>query len=57
MATQTAQEQVGKWIIEATSGYNDGWVQQHYREQLQDLYNTLNGLSFILKNKNAEKSD
>ena len=53
----TAQEQVGKWIIEATSNYNDGYTKLHYQEQLQDVYNTLNDLDFIVKNKNAKESN
>jgi len=53
----TAQDQIDKWIIEATSSYNDGWTQQHYRDQLQEVYDRLNVLEFILKDKNGKKSN
>ena len=53
----TAQDQIDKWIIEATSSYNDGWTQQHYRDQLQEFYDRLNVLEFILKDKNGKKSN
>ena len=46
-------ETIDKWIIEATSGYNDGWTQKHYRDQLQGVYDRLNDLEFILKDKNG----
>mgnify|MGYP003649356598 CR=1 FL=1 len=49
-------ETIDKWIIEATSGYNDGWTQKHYRDQLQGVYDRLNDLEFILKDKNGNKS-
>ena len=45
MSTET----IDKWIIEATSNYNDGWTQKHYRDQLQEVYDRLNQLEFILK--------
>ena len=53
----TAQDQIDKWIIEATSSYNDGWTQQYYRDQLQEVYDRLNVLEFILKDKNGKESN
>jgi|10_taG_2_1085330.scaffolds.fasta_scaffold00231_24 hypothetical protein len=47
---------IEKWITEATSGYNDGWTQKHYRDQLQEIYDRLNGLSFILKDENGKEN-
>ena len=48
---------IDKWIIEATSSYNDGWTQKHYRDQLQEVYDRLNQLEFILKDKNGKESE
>ena len=53
MSTET----IDKWIIEATSNYNDGWTQKHYRDQLQEVYDRLNQLEFILKDKNGKESN
>ena len=52
MSTET----IDKWIIEATSNYNDGWTQKQYRDQLQEVYDRLNQLEFILKDKNGKES-
>jgi len=51
------QDNINKWIIEAQSDHNDGWTKQYYRDELQKIYDRLNQLEFILKNKNAEKSN
>jgi len=53
MSTET----IDKWIIEATSNHNDGWTKQYYRDELQKIYDRLNQLEFILKNKNGEESN
>ena len=29
--------QIQKWQIEATSPYNDGWTQMHYREKIRQI--------------------
>ena len=42
-----------KWVIEATSSHNDGYTQKHYRDELQGVYDRLNQLEFILKDKNG----
>jgi|ETNmetMinimDraft_5_1059913.scaffolds.fasta_scaffold00401_23 hypothetical protein len=53
----TAQDQIDKWVMEATSSYNDGWTQKHYRDLLQEVYDRLNQLEFILKDKNGKESN
>jgi len=50
-------ETIDKWIIEATSSHNDGWTQKHYHDQLQEVYDRLNQLEFILKDKNGKESN
>ena len=50
-------ETIDKWIIEATSSHNDGWTQKHYRDQLQEVYDRLNQLEFISKDKNGKESN
>jgi len=44
-----ADSVITNWVIEATSGYNDGWTQQHYRDLLQGLYDQLKDLEFLKK--------
>ena len=46
-----------KWVIEATSSHNDGYTQKHYRDELQGVYDRLNQLEFILKDKNGKESN
>jgi len=55
--TDTVGGTIEKWIAEATSGHNDGWTQKHYRDQLQEVYDRLNQLEFILKDKNGKDSN
>jgi len=33
--------QIQKWQIEATSPYNDGWTQTHYREKIRQIKEAL----------------
>jgi hypothetical protein len=33
--------QIHKWQIEATSPYNDGWTQTHYREKIRQIKEAL----------------
>ena len=35
---------IDKWIVEATSGHNDGWTKLHYTEQLLEIKDRLNSL-------------
>jgi hypothetical protein len=49
MSKDTQKSSVVNWIIEATSGHNDGWTQQHYRDLLQGLYDQLKDLEFLKK--------
>lgn len=44
-----ADSVITNWVIEATSGHNDGWTQQHYRDLLQGLYDQLKDLEFLKK--------
>ena len=44
-----ADSVITNWIVEATSGHNDGWTQQHYRDLLQGLYDQLKDLEFLKK--------
>lgn len=34
MTIDTVEYEIRKMIIEARSGHNDGWVQEHYRNEL-----------------------
>ena len=38
---------IHKWVIEATSNHNDGWVRQHYINKLKKLKGELNSLEFL----------
>jgi len=42
---------IEKWIIEATSGHNDGWTKLHYMQQLSEIKDRLNSLEFLNKDK------
>ena len=46
-------ETIEKWIIEATSGYNDGYTRLHYTKQLSEIKNRLNSLEFLKKHKDG----
>ena len=48
-------ETIEKWIIEATSGYNDGWTRLHYTKQLSKIKERLNSLEFLNKDKIKEQ--
>jgi hypothetical protein len=37
MTFENVEFEVRKMIAEATSGYNDGWVQEEYRNRLIEL--------------------
>lgn len=50
-----ADSVITNWVIEATSGHNDGWTQQHYRDLLQGLYDQLKDLEFLKKIKMTEQ--
>jgi len=45
---------IDKWIVEATSGHNDGWTKLHYTEQLLEIKDRLNSLEFLNKDKIKE---
>ena len=51
MITKTIE----KWIIEATSGHNDGWTRLHYTKQLSEIKERLNSLEFLNKDKIKEQ--
>ncbi len=44
---------IEKWIIEATSGHNDGYTRLHYTKQLSEIKNRLNSLEFLKKHKDG----
>ena len=52
--TDTVGGTIEKWIIEATSNYNDGWTRLHYTEQLSEIKERLNSLEFLNKDKIKE---
>ena len=52
--TDTVGGTIEKWIIEATSNYNDGWTRLHYTEQLSEIKDRLNSLEFLNKDKIKE---
>jgi hypothetical protein len=52
--TDTVGGTIDKWIIEATSGHNDGWTKLHYIEQLSEIKDRLNSLEFLNKDKIKE---
>ena len=52
--TDTVEGTIEKWIIEATSGHNDGWTRLHYIEQLMEIKDRLNSLEFLNKDKIKE---
>lgn len=39
-----AIELLKKWEVEAKSGHNDGYVQRHYKEKLEEVRNYLEDL-------------
>ena len=45
----TIESTINKWIVEATSNYNDGWTRLHYTKQLSEIKNRLNSLEFLKK--------
>ena len=47
---------IHKWVIEATSNHNDGWIRQHYIDKLKKLKDELNSLEFLNEYENGEKS-
>ena len=53
--TDTVGGTIEKWIIEATSNYNDGWTRLHYTEQLSEIKDRLNSLEFLNKDKIKEQ--
>jgi hypothetical protein len=46
---------IEKWIIEATSGHNDGWMRLHYTKQLSEIKERLDSLEFLNKDKIKEQ--
>ena len=46
---------INKWIVEATSNYNDGWTRLHYTKQLSEIKERLNSLEFLNKDKIKEQ--
>ena len=46
---------IEKWIIEATSGHNDGWTRLHYTKQLSEIKERLDSLEFLNKDKIKEQ--
>lgn len=51
----TVESTINKWIIEATSGHNDGWTRLHYTERLSEIKERLNSLEFLNKDKIKEQ--
>ena len=47
---------IDNWIIEATSTYNDGWTQLHYKTLLRELKDQLNSLDFLNEYNHGEKN-
>ena len=37
-ADKTVMEQVRRWAIEWRCDHNDGWVQRHYKDKLEELH-------------------
>jgi len=50
---ETVGGTIEKWIIEATSGHNDGWTRLHYTKQLSEIKDRLNSLEFLKKHKDG----
>ena len=40
---------INKWIVEASSEYNDGYTREYYRIMLKDIQTRLNELEFLKK--------
>ena len=36
-----AVEILEKWKLEASSGYNDGWIQKHYQDKIDEVVSYL----------------
>jgi hypothetical protein len=53
--TSTVESTINKWIVEATSNYNDGWTRLHYTKQLSEIKERLNSLEFLNKDKIKEQ--
>ena len=41
------QKELTRLIIEAQSGYNDGYTREYYMAQLRDIYKQLKQLDFL----------
>jgi len=41
---------INKWILEASSTYNDGYTREYYKVILKDIQTRLNELEFLKKN-------
>ena len=51
----TVESTINKWVVEATSNYNDGWTKLHYTVQLMEVKDRLNSLEFLNKDKIKEQ--
>lgn len=37
MSMQEVENQIRRYLLEANSGHNDGWTQEHYRKYLIEI--------------------